>query len=183
MAADHLVWFEHTNDETALYAAQREVSGALLVWLQLVKLTDGLYPGEMAFGPEDVGHWKDKLAYPQNDVQTLKERVELWKKYGRADYGFDFGGPVKDARENSYRQNRSVEQSNVLAGFAAVSPETVLMSSEATGGYKPGSDGQRPAAGAVRGGAGCCPRSQESTRESALGDSIEGRADRSFGSK
>jgi hypothetical protein len=126
MAADHLVWFEHTNDETALYAAQRELSGALLVWLQLVKLTDGLYPANMAFGPEDIGHWKDKVPYPQQDVETVKERVEFWKKYGRVDYGFDFGAPVKDARENSYRQNRSVEQSNVLAGFEAVSPETIF---------------------------------------------------------
>ncbi|WP_321470902.1 hypothetical protein [uncultured Paludibaculum sp.] len=125
-AADDLVWFEHTNDEPALTAAQQELSGALLVWLQLVKLTDGLYPENMAFGPEDIGHWKDKLPYVQHDVETVKQRVELWKRYGRVDYGFDFGAPVKDPRENSYRQNRSVEQSTVLAGFSAVSPESLF---------------------------------------------------------
>lgn len=140
MAADHLVWFKHTNDETALYAAQRETAGALLVWMQLVKLTDGLYPENMAFGPEDTGHWKDKLPYVQHDVETLKERVDLWKRFGRADYGFDFGGPVKDPRENSYRQNRSVEWSTVLAGFAAVAPDTLY---DAQRGYGWAAEGSR----------------------------------------
>lgn len=125
LAADHLVWFEHTSDEAALYAAQREVSSALLAWLQLVKLTDGLYPDNMAFGPEDVGHWKDKLPYLQHDVESLQERVDLWKRYGRVDYGFDFGGAANDPRPGSYRQNASVEQSTVLPGFAAVGPSTL----------------------------------------------------------
>ena len=74
MAADHLSWFNATQDETSLYAARRELNGSLRVWQDLVKLTDGLYPARMAYGPSDMGHWKDKLPVLEADAKELSAR-------------------------------------------------------------------------------------------------------------
>jgi hypothetical protein len=120
MAADHLAWFDATADETALYGARREINGALRVWQDLVKLTDGLYPAQMAFGPEDVGHWKDKLPYVQHDVKTVEERVAVYEKFGRFAWGFDFGPPPGQARPGSYRQTAYVGGNQVAPRFQAV---------------------------------------------------------------
>ncbi|MBI5280529.1 MAG: hypothetical protein HY858_02520 [Candidatus Solibacter usitatus] len=124
MAADHLAWFYLTGDDSALYGARRETAGALRLWQDLVKLTDGLYPAQMAFGPDDTGHWKDKLTYLEHDLKTVNERVALFEKYGRIDRGFDFGAAVRAARPGSYRQTSYVEGNTVLPGFAGVSPDT-----------------------------------------------------------
>ncbi|HEY3440938.1 MAG TPA: hypothetical protein VGK29_09310 [Paludibaculum sp.] len=74
MAADHLSWFNATQDETGLYAARRELNGSLRIWQELVKLTDGLYPARMAYGPADTGHWKDKLPALEADAKALAAR-------------------------------------------------------------------------------------------------------------
>ena len=124
MAADHLAWFEATGDGTALYAARREAGGALRTWQELVELTTGLYPAEMAFGPDDVGHWKDRLPYLEHDMKLLEERVARFEKYGPVRSGFDFGGAVQEPKSPGYRQTRSVVANNVEPGFQAVAPET-----------------------------------------------------------
>ena len=58
-------------------------------------LTEGLYPEQMAFGPDDIGHWKDRLPYVRYDLELIKEREDIFKRFGRFDYGFDFGAPVR----------------------------------------------------------------------------------------
>ena len=82
MAGEHLAWYNATKDDGALYAARRELQGGLNVWQRLVKLTDGLYPAQMAYGPKDTGHWKDKLAEVEGDVKTLEARVEALEQAG-----------------------------------------------------------------------------------------------------
>jgi hypothetical protein len=72
-----LAYFDRTGMEGALHrSGTRAVHGGQ-VWEELVKRTDGVYPPNMAFGPEDVGHWKDKLPYVRYDVEHLKERREI----------------------------------------------------------------------------------------------------------
>lgn len=133
-AADHLSWFEATSDTSALQAARREAVAALRTWQDLVKLTDGLYSPAMAFGPDDVGHWKDKLPYLEHDVKVLDERLALAEKFGPVRMGFDFGGPVAAARPGSYRQTAYVQANTVMGGFHAVAPDT-LWSNDAPCGW------------------------------------------------
>jgi hypothetical protein len=125
MAADQLTYFYRTGDASGLYAARRELIGALRVWERIVSLTDGVYPPNMSFGPEDKGHWKDKLPYVQHDLKTLQERVNIYERFGNFDYGFDFGGPVKPPADLSYRSDSYVLRNTVEPGFQAVDPKTM----------------------------------------------------------
>jgi hypothetical protein len=124
MAADYLTRFYQTQDPTGLAAARRELTAALKIWERLVQLTDGLYPPNMAFGPDDVGHWKDKLPYVRYDLKTIEERQVLWDRFGRFDFGFDFGGPVAAARGSAYRNTPYVLGNTVEPRFLPVDPET-----------------------------------------------------------
>jgi hypothetical protein len=91
VAAYELAWHYRVGDGAALKRARSELEAAQSVWEDLVRLTDGLYPEEMAFGPQDIGHWKDRLPYVRHDVQTVAERERVWEELGRFDFGFDFG--------------------------------------------------------------------------------------------
>jgi len=80
----------------------------------------------MAFGPDDAGHWKDKLPYVRHDLELVRERAELLDKFGRFDYAFDFGGPVKaPASPAAYRANNFVLRHTVAPRFQAVDPDTL----------------------------------------------------------
>jgi hypothetical protein len=84
-------YFDATGDRSALNAAQRDLAAAVHVWEQLVALSDSLYSAQMAFGPEDVGHWKDKLAYVRYDLDEIRQREEVDDRFGRFAFAFDFG--------------------------------------------------------------------------------------------
>lgn len=124
MAADHLTYFYETGDPTGLHAAKRELGGALSIWKGLVKLTDGVYPDQMAFGPDDVGHWKDRLPYVEHDVATLEEREKVFDRFGRFDFGFDFGGAVEAPRPLSIHHDPYVVRNTVEPRFQPVDPAT-----------------------------------------------------------
>ncbi len=124
-AAYALTFFDETADPAALASAKRELTSGVAIWQDLVKLTDGLYPEEMAFGPDDKGHWKDKLAYVRYDRELVKEREDIFHRFGRFTAGFDFGGPVKSQPAyGAYRQDKYVLQNNVAPRFTPVAPET-----------------------------------------------------------
>ncbi len=124
-ATDQVTYFDATGDRTALDSATRDLKSALQVWERLVRLTDGLYPVAMAFGPDDVGHWKDKLPYVRHDLELVRERTELFDKFGRFDYGFDFGASVKTpTTPAAYRANAFVLQNSVAPRFLPVDAET-----------------------------------------------------------
>ena len=96
------------------------------MWEDLVKLTDGLYPAEMAFGPDDIGHWKDKLPYVRHDLERIAGRQRTLSGLGRFDFGFDFGAPVNHARDLAryrsipYSLRNSVEPRMSLAARATL---------------------------------------------------------------
>jgi hypothetical protein len=94
VAADQLESYYRDPRDSALFAARRELQGAAAVWEQLAKLTTGVYPSHMSFGPQDTGHWTDKLAWVRQDVKTIDDRVEIFKQFGRFLFGFDFGPPI-----------------------------------------------------------------------------------------
>jgi hypothetical protein len=124
-ATDQVTYFDATGDRAALESATRDLKNALQVWERLVALTDGLYPEQMAFGPDDIGHWKDKLPYVRQDLDLVRERAELFEKFGRFDFGFDFGGPVRTPPSPSaYRQNDSVLRNTVAPRFQPVDAAT-----------------------------------------------------------
>ncbi len=131
MAADGLAWFQATGDFNALLPARREILGAQRLWQQLVKLTTGLYPENMAFGPDDTGHWKDKLPYLDHDLKAIDSRIALFEKHGGFVKGFDFGAAVATPRPGSYNRNASVVSNTVEPGFSAVAPDSAF--SEKTG--------------------------------------------------
>jgi hypothetical protein len=140
LAANQLEYFYQSGDPAGLDTAQREARGALRVWESLVKLTDGVYPEEMAFGPDDVGHWKHRLPYVAHDVKTIEERAKLFERFGRFDFGFDFGGPVPAPRPMSYRNDPYVMRNTVEPRFQSVDSKTSY--SEKTG-YGWTGDGER----------------------------------------
>jgi hypothetical protein len=124
-AADQVAYFDAMGNRSALTSATRDLNNALEIWERLCRLTDGLYPDQMAFGPDDVGHWKDKLPYVRHDLELVRERAELFDKFGRFDYGFDFGGPVKTpSSASAYRANNFVLRNTVAPRFQAVDPDT-----------------------------------------------------------
>ena len=132
IAAYELAWYYRTGDGAALENARRELEAALKVWEGLVRLTDGLYPEEMAFGPQDVGHWKDRLPYVRHDLETIAERERVWRDFGRFDFGFDFGAAPEPPKTGAlYRRDPYLWAHNVEPRFRAVGPETVY--SEETG--------------------------------------------------
>ena len=98
VAADQLEYFYQTGDAAALAAAKQELTAALGIWEKLAQFTDGLYPREMAFGPDDVGHWIDKLPYVRHDLKVIEERERILAQFGKFNFGFDFGGPVAEPR-------------------------------------------------------------------------------------
>jgi hypothetical protein len=124
-AAWRVEYFDRTADGERLAEAARDINDAIKVWEDLVSLTDGLYPAEMAFGPDDIGHWKDKLPYVRHDKELIAGRQAILARFGRFDYGFDFGAPVEPAgipahyRDIPYSKRNSVEPR-----FEAVDPKS-----------------------------------------------------------
>jgi hypothetical protein len=144
-AALNLEWYDATGDAAALAGARRSLTAALAEWEDLVKLTDGLYSDRMANGPDDVGHWKDKLAYVRHDLELIREREEVLERFGRFDFGFDLGGPNPAAPSGSgiqYRNTPYVRMNNVEPRFRAVSPATLY---DETAGYGWEREGRREA--------------------------------------
>jgi hypothetical protein len=79
----------------------------------------------MSFGPDDAGHWRDKLPYVRHDLALVAEREEILRRFGRFDAGFDFGGPVqKQTRYGAYRADDYVLRNTVEPRFTAVDPST-----------------------------------------------------------
>jgi len=83
-----------------------------------------LYPSEMAFGPDDVGHWKDKLPYVRHDLELVREREEILERAGRLDFGFDFGAPPTPVRGASYRNDLYVRANHVAPRFTQADAST-----------------------------------------------------------
>jgi hypothetical protein len=131
LAAEQAAYFDETGDRSALAGARREIEAAIQVWESLVRLTDGLYPAEMAYGPDDVGHWKDKLPYVRHDLKLVEERERVLEQFGPFETGFDFGGPLKAPRGASYRNDVYVLGNTAAPRFRVVDPATKF--SEDTG--------------------------------------------------
>jgi hypothetical protein len=153
MAADHLVYFDETSDSHALEAAKRELRAALDAWEKLVAHTEGAYPREMPFGPADAGHWRDKLVYVRNDLKLVEDRERTYARFGRFDFGFDFGAAT---------QERAVEPR-----FRGVSAGTRYLESRGFGWVE---DGAREAK----------PLTKQPPAGALLGDSIRGRGRQVF---
>jgi hypothetical protein len=119
-AAYLLAYFDRTADAASLTAARSELEKSVAVWEGLMKTTE-VYPTNMAFGPDDVGHWRDKLPYVRHDLTLVSDREDLLKLFGRFTAGFDFGGPVKrQPRPAAYRENDYVLRNTEAPRFTAV---------------------------------------------------------------
>ncbi len=116
-AAERLEFYDRTGNAEALDIAAREVSAGISVWEGLVRLTEGLYPAEMAFGPDDVGHWKDKLPYVRHDAELVRERRAVLDRFGTFDVGIDFGAALPPRRGPSYRSDAYVLGNSVAPRF------------------------------------------------------------------
>lgn len=138
-----LAYFDRTRDERVLPEARREFEQALNVWKNLVAMTTGLYPRQMAYGPQDKGHWIDKLPYVEHDLQLVAQREDVAKRIGRFDIAFDFGGPLKHAAgRSSYEEDNYILRSTEAPGFIAIDPGSTY---NELAGYGWLSDGPRQA--------------------------------------
>lgn len=139
LAAYELAWHDRTGDGEALKAARRELEAALRQWQALVELTDGLYPSEMVFGPQDYGHWKDRLPYVRHDLETIAERERVWAEFGRFDFGFDFGGEAA-VPDNVpvYRRDPYLWRHTVAPRFELVTADTTFTAERGYGWVSPG---------------------------------------------
>jgi hypothetical protein len=139
VAALHLVRFDSTAERAALDRSERELESANRIWERLAELTDGVYPEEMAFGPDEIGHWKDKLAYLRHDLALVRERREVLDRFGRFAFGFDFGGPPAPVIiPVSYRNDPYIRQHHVAARFRLVDSSTGFTDSAGYGWAAPG---------------------------------------------
>ena len=181
VAADQLESYYDDPRDSVLFAARRELRGAATVWEQLVKLTTGVYPPHMAFGPQDTGHWGDKLAWVQHDVKTIDDRIETFKQFGRFLFGFDFGPKVNPIRGASWRNTPYLWMNAVEPRFTPVNEGTLF--DEKTG-FGWASAGERTAKGLL-------PASYRDIRAASetpgmlpgnalFGDSITGRGAQTF---
>lgn len=142
-AAYDVELFDRSGDAATLADAKRELTGALNVWERLAALTDGLYPSQMSFGPDDAGHWKDKLPYVRHDLELVADREAMLARFGRFQAAFDFGGAVKSPPGfGAYRQDNYVLQNNVEPRFLPVDPQTIYSEQK---GYGWLTDGAREA--------------------------------------
>lgn len=123
-AALNLAWFDATDAAEALESARQNLTAGLAEWERLAAFTDGMYSDRMANGPDDVGHWKDKLPYVRHDLEIVREREEIWKRFGSFDFAFDFGAPV--AGGSGYRNIPFVRANNVEPRFQPVAPDTLF---------------------------------------------------------
>jgi hypothetical protein len=123
--AINLAWHDATGDAGALQHARNNLTAALEEWEKLATFTDGLYSTQFANGPDDVGHWKDKLPYVRHDPEAVREREEIFARFGPFDFGFDFGAAVAPAAEPSFRSTPYVRGNHVAPRFRAVAPETL----------------------------------------------------------
>ena len=138
-----LAYFDRTRDDSVLPEARREFTGGLDVWKKLVSLTTGMYPRQMAYGPNDVGHWADKLPYVEHDLQLVAQREDIARRFGPFQAGFDFGGPLKrQVSRSAYSADNYILRNTEAPGFTAIDPESIY--SEQTG-YGWVSDGPREA--------------------------------------
>jgi hypothetical protein len=124
-AALNLEWFDVTGNARALAEARKNVTLGIAEWQRLASFTDGLYSHDFANGPDDVGHWKDKLPYVLHDLEIIREREEILARFGRFDFAFDFGStPPTPLPGPSFRTTPYTRLNNVAPGFTAVSIET-----------------------------------------------------------
>ena len=78
----------------------------------------------MSFARGDSGHWKDKLPYVEHDLAAIAEREEIFRRFGRFDWGFDFGAAVSVVRSANYRSDPAILANNVEPRFRAVGPDS-----------------------------------------------------------
>ncbi len=172
LAADQLAFFYQTGDREALHTARQQTAAALKTWERLVELTAGLYPARMAFGPEDTGHWKDKLVYLRHDLKTLDEREWILDRFGRFDHGFDFGAPPPARR---------VPPATVEPRFRPVDPATDFTEERGYGWAVAGERYARPLEEPPRQILRATAFNPHALPENALfGDSIRGRGAQTF---
>ena len=93
-------------------------------------------------GPEDHGHWKDKLPYVEHDLKLLSEREWLLDRFGVFQAGFDFGAPGDDSRKPIYRGLPYLRGNTVEPRFQLATPETTYTDES---GFGWATDGERDA--------------------------------------
>jgi hypothetical protein len=124
-AAYSLSWFYETGNLDALDRAEADLTKALQIWEDLVKLTDGLYSNPMTTGPWEAGHWKDKLVYVRHDLAWIRELTRTQRKYGGYDFRYEFGAKPPQSIVPSSADGPFFNSNSVEPRFALVDPETI----------------------------------------------------------
>ena len=90
-ATYQLGFFYETGDLSLLEQAIVHAENALDIWKQLAATAEEIYSPSLIMGPGSYGHWKDNIAFVENDLQQLIDQRELFRLVGNFDFGFDFG--------------------------------------------------------------------------------------------
>lgn len=80
LAADQVTYFDETGDSAALESAHAQIAAAVSVWEKLAS--------------NETGPWRDRLPHVRQDLKLIEEREQVFKQFGRFDFGFDFGAAV-----------------------------------------------------------------------------------------
>ncbi len=120
-AALDLAFFYATGDAERLQRTRTHMAGARDQWQAVATHADGLYDGEMVFGPieDESGTWKRLTPYVDHDLARLDEVQGLFDRYGLFARGFDFGA---EAVHQGPWPPRFVRGAWVERRFDAVSP-------------------------------------------------------------
>jgi hypothetical protein len=98
----HTAKFYRTGDGSLLDEALREAKASLVQWKKLVAIADRQYHGDLVLGPEEQGHWKDKLPLIEGNVKVIREAQQVLREYGLFEKGFDFGSPAPDRKYRTF---------------------------------------------------------------------------------
>ncbi|MBN1909146.1 MAG: hypothetical protein JW818_05350, partial [Pirellulales bacterium] len=86
--------FYRTGDGSLLPEALAEAEASLVHWKELTKIGDRQYYDHLVLGPDEQGHWKDKLPLIEGNIQLIREARQVLLEHGLFFKGFDFGGPA-----------------------------------------------------------------------------------------
>lgn len=90
-ATCRLGFYYRLGDYTQLRAAIAHAKKALDAWKELSAVAEEIYSPDLIMGRGSTGHWKDNIAFVEDDLHQLLHQDELFKLLENFDYGFDFG--------------------------------------------------------------------------------------------
>lgn len=122
-AALALTLYYKTGDVNQLDGAIDHAEQGLAEWKAVAAIAGEIYRDNLVFGPGSAGHWKDKIAFAEDDLKQLRYQRMLFEAIGTPDFAFDFG-PVPFTRNTETYSTPYVNNYTVERRFTGVFPNS-----------------------------------------------------------